>query len=180
MSTRLRRSGNQPKRCRRDVAGNVEIPRLGNLLTENANAAVIFRRRAHQEIIEHLLHVVSRRHWFLNRGLAFRKETGQQQCAFHLCARHRWAVLNSTKRSAVDAQRRRSVRTFGNNARPHLTKRRDHSVHWAFGQARISHQPTFEFLSGQQTRQKPHGRARIAAIDVLARCGEDPFFSMND
>src|SRR4030095_15231825 len=104
MSTALRCSGNQPKRRRRDVAGNVEIPGLGNLLAENANAAVIFLCRSHQKIIEHLLHVISRRHWFFNDGLTFRKETGQQQCAFDLCTRCRWAVLNSTKRPAMDAQ----------------------------------------------------------------------------
>jgi hypothetical protein len=80
----------------------------------------------------------------------------------------------------VNAQRRRSVRTFGNNAGAHLTKRRDHSVHWPFGQGRISYQATLEFLSGQQTREKSHGRARIAAIDFLTRRGEDPFFPMND
>src|SRR5258705_1352743 len=167
MSTALRRSRNQPKRCRGNIAGNVEIPRLGNLLAENANAAIIFRCRAHQEIIEHLLHVVSRRHWFFNRGLTFRKETGQKQCAFHLCAGHRWAVLNSAKRPAVDAQRRRSVRTFGNNARAHLAKRRDHSVHWAFGQARTSHQPSLEFLSCHQTRPMPLGSASISENDLL-------------
>src|SRR3954471_13196387 len=158
MSTRLRRSGNQPKRCRRDVAGNIEIPRLRSLIAENINAAVIFRRRAHQEIIEHFLHVVSRRHRFFNRGFAFCKETGQQQRAFHLCARHRWAVLNSMKRPAVDAQRRRSLRTFSNDAGAHLTKRRDHSVHWALGHAGISHQPTLEFLGDPGLSKRPMDR----------------------
>ena len=100
----------------------------------------------------------------------------QQQCAFHLCARHRLAVLNSTKRPAMNAQRRRSVRTLGNDARAHLAKGRDHLVHWAFGQARISTSRTLEFLAGQQTREKAHGRARIATIDFLAWCGRSPFF----
>src|SRR6476660_3478395 len=122
MSTALRRSGNQPKRCRRDIAGNVEIPGLGNLLAENANAAVVFGCRSHKKIVEHLLHVISGRHWFFNGGLAFRKETGQKQRAFHLCTSCRWAVLNSTKRAAMDAQWRRTVGTFGNNARAHLAK----------------------------------------------------------
>jgi hypothetical protein len=44
----------------------------------------------------------------------------------------------------------------------------------------MSHQPTLEILAGQQTREKPHGRARIATIDFLAWCGKDPFFSVND
>src|SRR5215469_18786827 len=97
MSTLLRRSSDQPKRRRRDVARNVKVPRLWNLLAEDANVAGIFRCRAHQEVIEHLLHVVSRRHWFFNRGFAFCKETGQQQRAFNLCARDGGAVSNSTK-----------------------------------------------------------------------------------
>jgi hypothetical protein len=80
----------------------------------------------------------------------------------------------------MNAQWRRTVRTFGNNTRAHLTKRRDHSVHWAFGQARVRHQPALKLLSGQKTREKPHGRARIAAIDFLVWRGEDPFLSMND
>jgi hypothetical protein len=80
----------------------------------------------------------------------------------------------------MDAQWRRTVRTFGNNARAHLAKRSDHSIHGPFGQARTRYQPTLKFLSGQQTREKPHGRARIAAIDFLVWRGEDPFLSMND
>src|SRR5882757_3829473 len=97
MSTALRRSRNQPKRCRGDIAGNVEIPRLGNLLAENANGAVIFRCRAHQEIIEHLLHLFSPRERHLTRGLAFRTMDEQEQCSDHKCALIRFAVYKSAK-----------------------------------------------------------------------------------
>ena len=88
--------------------------------------------------------------------------------------------MNSTQRATLDAQRRSSFRTFGNNARAHLRKRGDHPVHWTFRQPWVCHQPTLEFLSCQQTREKPHGRARITAIDFFVRCGEYPPFSVND
>src|SRR4029079_16807250 len=99
---------------------------------KNADA-VTFLCRTHQEVIEHFLHVVSRWHRFFNRGLTLRKETGQKQRAFYLCARDGWPVLNSAERPAVDAQRWRSVRTFGDNAGAHFAKRRDHPIHWPFG-----------------------------------------------
>src|SRR5262245_12888792 len=88
--------------------------------------------------------------------------------------------MNSTKRSAVDAQRRGPFRTFGHHARAHLTKWGEHTVHWPFRQPWIRDKATFEFLSRQKAREKPHGGPRITAIDVCAWCSENALFSVND
>src|SRR5205823_14090003 len=93
---------------------------------------------------------------------------------------HRWLVMNSTQRPSLYAQRRSSFRTFGNNTRAHLRKRSDHPVHRTFRQRRIRDQPALKFLSGQKTREKPHGRSRITAIDFFVGCREYALFSVNE
>src|SRR5262249_38157939 len=47
MSTTWRSSGNEPKSRRRDVARNIKIPRLGNLVAEDRDAAVSLRSSAY-------------------------------------------------------------------------------------------------------------------------------------
>src|SRR5262249_3153830 len=88
--------------------------------------------------------------------------------------------MNSTKRSAVDAQRRGPFLTFSNNARAPLTKRGKHPVHLPLRQPCIFNKATLEFLSRQKAREKPPGWPRITAIDVCAWCSENALFSVND
>ena len=132
MSAPLGSSGNQPKGRGGDIARYIKIARLRNLIAENRDAAVMFSGRANQEIIEHLLHMVSGWNRLHDCGFASGKQSRKQQCSFHLRARHRGLVTNSTQGPPLDAQRRSSFGTFGNKTRAQLAKRSDHPIHRAF------------------------------------------------
>src|SRR5439155_8728392 len=105
MASPLCRGGNQPKSRRRNVARNIKIARLRNLVAEHSDgSAFIFDCRTHEEIIEHFFHMVSCLQWLFHCGLASGKKARKQQRAFDLCACYRWAIMNSTQRAPPDAQ----------------------------------------------------------------------------
>ena len=84
MTSRLGRRRDQPKRSRRNVARYRKISRLGNLIAEDCDSAILIDHRANKKIIEHQLRVVSRRHGLLNGGLSLRKKPCEEQGAFDL------------------------------------------------------------------------------------------------
>src|SRR6266542_1977854 len=98
MTSSLRRSGNQPKGCGRDVAWNGKVAGLRDLVAKDTDAAIPVQRRSDQEIIKHHFHVIPSWYCLDHGSLALRNETGQQQCTFHLCTCHRRSVTNATQR----------------------------------------------------------------------------------
>src|SRR5882757_1155587 len=146
MTSSLRRSGDQPEGCGRDVAWNVKVARLWDLVSEHADAAISVHRCSNQEIIKHHLHVIPSGCWLDHSGLALGKEARQHQCAFHLRACHRWSITNATQGTSLDAQRWRLFGTFRDNIRTHLTKWRDDAVHRTFCEPGVRDKPTFKCL----------------------------------
>jgi hypothetical protein len=78
MPSRLGRSGNQPKCCRRDISGNRKITRFRNLVAEDSYSAISISCRPHQEIIKDFFRMVPRRQRFFDSGLALCKKSCQQ------------------------------------------------------------------------------------------------------
>ncbi len=89
-------------------------------------------------------------------------------------------MVNSTQGAATDPERWRVFRPFAKNICTHLTKRRDHAIHRTSREPRIADEAALKCLPGKQTSEKPHGRARISAIDFLfGRC-KNALFPMDD
>src|SRR5438874_2790787 len=88
--------------------------------------------------------------------------------------------MNSSQRSAADTERRRLLRTFGDNVRAHFSERLDYAVHRAAGEGWITDQSRFKSLTGKQTGEQTHGCAGAAAIDlVFWRC-QEAFLPVNN
>src|SRR5260370_738125 len=128
MAARLRSRRDQPKGRRRNVARNREIARLRHLIAKNADGVFAFSR-ADQKIIEHQLGVIAAGQRFVHGRFAFCEQSGQKNCALGLSAGNWRTIVNSTQRSAADAQRRRLLRNFGHKVRPHFSQWFDDAVH---------------------------------------------------
>src|SRR5207245_10310626 len=95
MASPLCRGGNQPKSRRRNVARNIKIARLRNLVAEHSDgSAFIFDCRTHEEIIEHFLHMVSCLQWIYYCGLDSNNNDRKQQRDYDLRAYVRSSLNN--------------------------------------------------------------------------------------
>ncbi len=180
MTSRSCRSSDQPKGCGGDIARDCKVARLGNLIAEDGEAAVAIFCRPDEKITKHHLRMVSRRCGFIDSGFTLGEKTRQQQSTFNLRACNRQTIANSPQGAPMDAERWRLFRTFCNNVCAHPAKRRDYAVHRAAREPGIRDKPALKCLPGEQASQKPHGRARISAIDFLFRRHKDALFPMND
>src|SRR5438105_15825257 len=117
------------------VGGGGEIPRdaevagLGNLLAEDSDGAVFAPGRANKEITQHELGMIPGGRDLGDGGFALGKQPGEKNRAFYLGTRHRNLILDSSERTAMNAEGRSLFGTFSNAGRTHLPQRRDHSVH---------------------------------------------------
>src|SRR5256885_14537035 len=112
MAARLRGRGDEPKRCRGNVARNREIARLRDLVAKNADGVVFFLRRPDQKIIEHQLGVVPAEERLAHRRFALGEKTGEQQRAFYLGTGDRQNMARPAQLYAMDFYRRGLIRSL--------------------------------------------------------------------
>ena len=118
----------------------------------------------HSRRLEHQLGVVACRRGLDDGGRPVRVEACQEDRGLHLCARHREHVLDSLERvGAVDDDGRPAVRRL--DARAHSLQRFGDTVHRSCAERLVAGELEAPFLPGEDSREEPHQRARVAGVD---------------
>ena len=118
--------------------------------------------------VEHELGVVAGRRGLDDGGRAVRVEPGEQDRRLHLRARHREHVLDSLQRiRPFDDDGRFAVRRL--DARAHPLQRLGDAVHRSRAKRLVAGELEASFLSGEDSGEQPHERARVAGVDRSVR-----------
>ena len=107
-------------------------------------------------------------------GFPFGKESRKQDGALHLGAGHRHFIGDVAQRSTLDDERRTTLLSLRCKFRPHLGERIDDTSHRALRERGVANESGTKRLCCQNTRNQAHGRAGVAAIDILGGARESP------
>src|SRR2546425_5636968 len=97
-------------------------------------------------------------------GHAIGKKSSEQNCGFYLRTGHGHFVIDGLETDSANFERRKIIVARANVC-AHIPQRTDDALHGSFLQRVVTCELRCKLLSGQNSRQQPHGRPGIFGVE---------------